>query len=325
MTAGAVAEVLDTPGLSAYVDAVERALEDAVDWAGRAAVAGAGAETLRSGGKRLRPMLVYLSVPVAGRDRPALVAAGCAVELVHMATLVHDDVLDEALLRRGRPTVYASDGRDRASETGDFLFARAFGLLAGNRDPAQVRILSDASVALARGELEQREDAYATDVDVERYVRRCELKTASLFAAACRLGGLASGREPEEVEALGAYGRKVGLAFQMLDDLLDVSGPVERTGKHRGADLLDGTVTLPLILAREADPALAELDLRAVTEREQAEAVCDRIAATGALESTRERARELVEQGKQELRGRVDPALEAELETVADRVVERYA
>jgi geranylgeranyl pyrophosphate synthase len=156
-------------------------------------------------------------------------------------------------------------------------------------------------------------------------MRRCELKTASLFSAACCLGGLASGRDDREVAALGAYGRKVGVAFQMLDDLLDVSGPAERTGKHRGTDLLDGTVTLPLILAREADPGLAELDLRAVADRAQAEAICDRIAATGALERTRAQATRLVEEAKKELRGRVEPDLEEPLRSVADRVVERYA
>jgi geranylgeranyl pyrophosphate synthase len=186
-------------------------------------------------------------------------------------------------------------------------------------------VLSDASVALARGELEQREDAYAVSLSLKRYMRRCELKTASLFSAACRLGGLASGRDEHEVAALGAYGRKVGVAFQMLDDLLDVSGPAERTGKHRGTDLLDGTVTLPLILAREADPTLAELDLRAVADRAQAEAVCDRIAATGALERTRAQATGLVEEAKEELRGRVEPDLEEPLRSVADRLVQRYA
>jgi ubiquinone/menaquinone biosynthesis methyltransferase len=279
--------------------------------------------TRAAGGKRLRPVLVF--VCGAGHDGDPLVRAAAAVELVHMATLVHDDVLDAAQLRRGRPTVFASEGRGMATATGDFLFSRAFALLAGNDAPAQVQVLSDASVALARGELEQREDAYAADLPLDRYLRRCELKTASLFSAACRLGGLAAEREPEEVAALAGYGRKVGVAFQMLDDLLDVSGPAERTGKHRGTDLLDGTVTLPLILARDSDPSLDELDLRALEGREQAEAVCDRIAATGALERTREWARNLVEEAKADLHGSVEPALERSLEDVADRVVERYS
>ena len=146
-------------------------------------------------------------------------------------------------------------------------------------------MLADACLALAAGELAQRHDAYRDDISEERYVLRCRLKTASLFAAACRLGALAAGRPPAESEALEAFGQDLGIAFQMLDDLLDVSGPAARTGKHRGTDLLDGTVTLPLILAREQDPALAALDLREVSTRERAEEVCDRIAATDALDS----------------------------------------
>jgi ubiquinone/menaquinone biosynthesis methyltransferase len=314
--------VLDADGghLRALVVRAERELQASASSHGES-LAGAAHGTLAAGGKRLRPVLVF--VCGAGQDGDPLVRAATAVELVHMATLVHDDVLDSALLRRGRPTVYASDGRGLATATGDFLFSRAFALLAANGAPDQVRVLSDASVALARGELEQREDAYAADLSLDRYLRRCELKTASLFSAACRLGGLASDRSPAEVSALAAYGRKVGVAFQMLDDLLDVSGPAERTGKHRGTDLLDGTVTLPLILAREVDPGLGELDVRALETREQAEAVCDRIAATGSLDRTRAWARSLVEEAKEDLHGGVDAGLERPLEVLADRVVER--
>ena len=145
-------------------------------------------------------------------------------------------------------------------------------------------MLSDASSGLARGELLQREDAWNVEVTQERYLHRCDLKTARLFQAACCLGALEGGGE---AEALGDFGRRIGLAFQLLDDVLDVSGPAERTGKHRGTDLLDGTVTLPLILARERDPELAGLDLRTVRTPEQAEAVCDAIARTGVLEEAR--------------------------------------
>jgi geranylgeranyl pyrophosphate synthase len=316
--------VLDADGgaLRSLVERVERELHEAGAGHGPRLTEAVGG-TLAAGGKRLRPVLVF--VCGAGRDGASLVRAAAAVELVHMATLVHDDVLDDAQLRRGRPTVYASQGRGLATATGDFLFSRAFALLAENGAADQVQVLSDASVALARGELEQREDAYAADLSLDRYLRRCELKTASLFSAACRLGGLAAGRAPGEVAALAAYGRKVGIAFQMLDDLLDVSGPAERTGKHRGADLLDGTVTLPQILAREVDPGLGELDLRSLTDRLQAEAVCDRIAATDALDRTRAWARSLVEEGKDDLRGNVDETLEQPLREVADRVVERYS
>jgi geranylgeranyl pyrophosphate synthase len=184
-----------------------------------------------------------------------------------------------------------------------------------------VRVLSRASSALARGELLQRADAWNASVTVDRYLERCELKTARLFEAACELGELEAGRSP----ALGTFGRRIGLAFQLLDDVLDVSGPANRTGKHRGTDLLDGTITLPLILAREADPALATLDPRAVTSPEEAERVCDAIAATGALEQARSRALALVADAKAELPEVVSASQRRALELVADGVVDRYS
>jgi geranylgeranyl pyrophosphate synthase len=231
-------------------------------------------------------------------------------------------VLDAAALRRGRPTVVASAGRAIATATGDLLFSRAFAELVANGSAPQVRVLSDASSALAEGELLQRSDAWNLDVPRERYLRRCDLKTARLFQAACELGALEAGG-PAEV--LGGFGRRIGLAFQILDDVLDVSGPAERTGKHRGTDLLDGTVTLPLILARERDPELRALDLRAVRTPEQAARVCDAIAATGALETARAEALAIVEQAKAELPALPSQAQQAALELVADGVVDRYA
>jgi geranylgeranyl pyrophosphate synthase len=209
------------------------------------------------------------------------------VELLHSATLVHDDVLDAAPTRRGRPTVAAAGGRAMATLTGDLLFSRAFAELAANRRPDEIRALSAASSALAEGELLQREDAWDPTVSVERYLQRCERKTARLFQSACELAAMESGRPVPE---LGAFGRGIGLAFQLLDDVLDVAGPASRTGKQRGTDLLDGTVTLPLILARQRDPQLADLALRDVRTPEAAGRVCDRIEATGALEEVRGRA-----------------------------------
>jgi geranylgeranyl pyrophosphate synthase len=280
-------------------------------------------DTIAAGGKRLRPLLVFLAAGAAPSDSGALVRAAVAVELIHSATLVHDDVLDAADLRRGRPTVWAAAGREAATATGDLLFSRAFAEVAADGRPDQVRLLSEASSALARGELLQRADAWDASVPVERYERRCELKTARLFAAACELGALEG---PADPVALSAYGRGIGLAFQLLDDVLDVTGPPERTGKNRGTDLLDGTVTLPLILARERDPALGVLDLRAeVTDAEAAAALCDRIEATGAVDAARERALALVAEVKSELPPTLPPRQRDALELVADTVVERYA
>ena len=305
------------PRLPERMARVEDALRAAARWAPDPLAAHALA-TMAAGGKRLRPMLVFLA---AGEDGPAddegLVRAAASVELVHAATLVHDDVLDAASLRRGRPTVVAEAGRGMATAVGDLLFSRAFALLAANGRVDEVRALSQASSALAAGELLQREDAWRADVPVERYLRRCELKTARLFEAACVLGALEGSGS---AEALGAFGRRIGLAFQLLDDVLDVTGPAERIGKHRGTDLLDGTVTLPLILARQRDPELAARDLREVRTPEQAEEVCDRIAATGALEDARERALAIVAEAKAGL-----PRPDRALELVADGVVDRYS
>jgi geranylgeranyl pyrophosphate synthase len=289
--------------------------------------AGAGPElaphttaTIAAGGKRLRPLLVLLAAGSEPADPAPLVRAAVAVELIHSATLVHDDVLDAADLRRGRPTVVATGGRALAVAAGDFLFARAFAEVAAHGDAAPVRILSAASSDLARGELLQRADAWDVTISRERYLERCALKTASLFAAACELGAREGGGM-----ALAAFGRRVGLAFQLLDDVLDVSGPAERTGKHRGTDLLDGTVTLPFILAAARDADLAELDLRSVQTREDAEGVCDRIEATAALDDARRQALALVAEAKADLPADLPDAQRRALLLVADGVVDRYA
>lgn len=287
-------------------------------------LAGWAGATIAAGGKRLRPLLVLVAAGREPEDPAGLVRAGVAVELVHSATLVHDDVLDAAPVRRGQPTVWAAAGTGAATSTGDLLFAAAFAELVRNGRADEVSALSRAGNALARGELLQREDAWNTDVSRERYRHRCELKTARLFEAACTLGALEAGGSAEEAGVLAAFGRRIGLAFQLLDDVLDVSGPAERTGKHRGTDLLDGTVTLPLILARERSAALAELELRAVATPEQAEALCDAIEATGALQAAREEALGIVQQAKAELPAGGGAQRRA-LELVADSVVARYA
>lgn len=311
-----VTRVLDAAGdwLPAAMAGVEERLEEIAS-AARGPLAGDATSTLSAGGKRLRPLLVLIC---AGPGEVVAASRGAvAVELVHMATLVHDDVLDAAPLRRGRPTVLAVAGRDRATATGDLLFSRAFAELASAGDGRQVELLTTASVALARGELAQRRDAYDVAIPAARYIERSELKTATLFECACAIGDGSAG--------LAGFGRRVGLAFQLLDDVLDVTGPPERTGKARGTDLLDGTVTLPLIVARERDPELASAELAGL-DPPAAEALCERIAATGAVEEVRELARAHVAEAKRAL---ADAPIDAErrhlLELVADGVVDRYA
>src|ERR687890_782855 len=322
-SAEAVAAVVEAGG--AHVPGLMRALEDRLAVLARShgAVLGehAGA-TIAAGGKRLRPLLVFVAAGARAADPDLALRAAVAVELVHSATLVHDDVLDAAVLRRGRPTVVAAAGRAIATATGDLLFSRAFAELARNGRADEVRVLSDASSALARGELLQREDAWNVEVSHERYLHRCDLKTARLFQAACTLGALEGGGPAEK---LGDFGRRIGLAFQILDDVLDVSGPAERTGKHRGTDLLDGTVTLPLILARERDDELAAIDLRTIVTPEQAGELCDRIEATGALAEATAVALDIVADAKADLPSLPEPSQQAALELVADSVVDRYS
>jgi geranylgeranyl pyrophosphate synthase len=273
--------------------------------------------TISAGGKRLRPLLVFLAAGEAtsGEAQTRLVRAAVAVELIHSASLVHDDVLDAAALRRGAPTVVAAAGRTIATATGDLLFSRAFAELTDGGEVEDLRALSVAASALAAGELMQRADAWNAAVSLERYLHRCELKTGSLFEAACRLGATD--------ETLALFGRRIGLAFQLLDDVLDISGPVSRTGKARGTDLLDGTVTLPLILARERDPDLAQLDLHELRTAADAEQVCERIAATGALATAKEQALAVVAAARADLPS-LPPEQHAALELVAEGVVERY-
>ena len=311
-----VTAVLDASSrwLPARLGRVEQMLREQAAGYGEALEADA-AMTLEAGGKRLRPMLVLLSAGEEGGEEA--VRAATAIELIHMATLVHDDVLDAAPLRRGRPTVAATSGRERATATGDLLFSRAFALLAAAGDGRSIELLSAASVALARGELAQRQDAYDTTIAERRYLERCRLKTAALFECACLLG--------RDEPALGAFGAAIGLAFQLLDDVLDVSGPAERTGKARGTDLLDGTVTLPLILAAERDPEIRATDLRSL-DTAAAARLCDRIEATGALRQVRSRALEMVAEGKRRLGSAGFDAERRKLfDLVADGVVQRYS
>ena len=258
--------------------------------------------------------------------------AAVAVELVHSATLVHDDVIDGAQLRRGHPSVVARAGRRAAIATGDLLFSRAFAELARNGDVAQLRALSDASSALAAGELLQREDAYAAagrggalPAPLRAEDRRAVRGRLPPRGAGGGAGAAIGGRPACSRTRLGAFARRIGLAFQLLDDVLDVSGPVERTGKPRGTDLLDGTVTLPLILARERDERLAAVDLASLDGPR---------AGRGAVRSDRGDRRAARRPASGRWRSsprprRCCPAIlpdgrAALLDLVADAVVERY-
>lgn len=322
MTSAAVPDAAAERALEG-LEATEERLRIAVAGA-PAAVSGPAGETLAAGGKRLRPLLVFCCSPAEARVDAALVNAAASVELVHMATLVHDDIIDGAALRRGRPTVVAAHGADVAVQVGDFLFARAFGVLAESGDPRAVRVLAGTAVDLSRGELAQQRAERDVALTEDAYLDRCRMKTASLFAAACRLGCAATGVSAEVEDRMARFGTSVGLAFQIFDDILDLSGTAEAMGKQRGADLRDGTVTLPMIMAMRHEPSLAER-LRAAHRGEGVDRLCDVLAAHPGTAEARERALELIDDARAALDGPLDGIDPLPLRAIADGVVDRYS
>jgi geranylgeranyl pyrophosphate synthase len=280
--------------------------------------------TLAAGGKRVRPLLTLLCARRDAKLGEPVLRGATAVELLHMATLVHDDVLDRAELRRGRPTVANAYGVETAVSAGNFLLARAFRELVGSGDAAAVDALSAAAVGLSEGEVLQRDDSHRSTVTVAGYERRCERKTADLFAAACRLGALLGGAA-DTAPALAEYGRLIGLAFQVFDDILDCSGDELSTGKRPGTDVRDGTVTLPLIFALEERPELAALLARRDLSAADVAAVLEAVARSGALQRARTVALRYIEQAREVLNACPGPVERDLLEQVAAMVVDRYS
>jgi geranylgeranyl pyrophosphate synthase len=270
-------------------------------------------------------MLLLLSASAAGSITQSHKVLAAVVEMIHMATLVHDDVLDRAELRRGKPTVANRYGPATAVSAGNFLLARAFSELVGAGSPEAVDLLSATAVGLSEGEVFQRAEAHDVTVGVAAYVRRCERKTADLFAAACALGALLSGAGDEAIGAVGSYGRLIGLAFQVFDDILDCSGDEAAIGKRRGTDVRDGTVTLPLIYALEARPELAEILRRPGPSDADVELVLRAVAETGALQRARDDALRYIGDARAVLAACPDTVERALLEQVAAQVVDRYS
>jgi geranylgeranyl pyrophosphate synthase len=292
--------IREADGLEEYLDTLEERLARSVA-SHPGLVAAVGNEALAAGGKRLRPLLVFLSTP-PGRE-PSI-AAGVAVELVHMATLVHDDLIDRAHFRRGKAAAWSVYGADAARATGDYLFARAFAELAATGDVEAVQVLADSTLALARGEALQRTQTNDPSTTVAAYIERCALKTGALFDAACRLGG-----------GSGQYGIALGVAFQIADDVLDCSGATIETGKIAGTDLRDGTPTLPLLLAAQEDEVV-----RAALAGGPLDGALVRVAATGALERSREVALDYARRARACLNGELH---REELESLTHAVVNR--
>ena len=238
------------------LERVERLLEEVLS-----ATEGLGAVTalhlLRAGGKRIRPLVTLLSARVFNARDDDVVPIAAAAEMIHMATLVHDDVIDHAPTRRGRPTVNAIWGNYPAVLTGDFMLARAMSLIVDQGNPRVLKIMSDMIFEMCEGEIAQHQSKGRLDQTQEDYFRRIGKKTARFFQACCESGAILGGASPAQVKAMGAFGYYLGMAFQVVDDLLDVVGDESEMGKPAGSDLAEGLLTLPVLYLLE-HPAYRE-------------------------------------------------------------------
>ncbi len=248
---------------------------------------------VQSGGKRLRPALVLLVAGAFGYRGTHHHELAAVVEFIHTATLLHDDVVDESDLRRGRQTANAMFGNAASVLVGDFLYSRAFQMMVEVGEMRVMRVLSDATNVIAEGEVLQLMNCHDADVDEARYLQVIRYKTAKLFEAAARLGAILGGATPELERSLADYGMHLGTAFQLIDDVLDYSGAEVETGKHLGDDLAEGKPTLPLIhVMQNGTPEQAACVRRAIENggRDDFAQVLAAIRATGALEHAKRQA-----------------------------------
>ena len=263
------------------------------------------ADLFAAGGKRIRPALVLLTARIGAYDLDRLTPAAMAAELTHAATLVHDDVIDRAALRRGRPTVAARLGDEPAIVVGDFYFAKAYEQAANTQSPEVVTILAGAVMKICAGEVRQQAIRHLYETTTDEYMQRIEAKTATLLAACCEIGALLGGLDPGTRAHLRDYGRLLGLAFQIADDVLDYTGTEDEVGKPIGHDVAEGFATLPLMLAIEEGPVAGRLSALLRSGRElsgdEAEQVVAIVRSSRGPQRAIERARSLAANAQREL------------------------
>jgi len=249
---------------------------------------------VHAGGKRIRPKLVLLFANALGYDRPERFELAAVIEFIHTATLLHDDVVDESSLRRGKQTANALFGNAASVLVGDFLYSRAFQMMVSVNRMRVLEVLAEATNVIAEGEVLQLMNMHDPDITVDSYLRVIRYKTAKLFEASARLGAVLADASPEVEEACAGYGRALGTAFQLIDDVLDYEGDSQALGKNVGDDLREGKTTLPLLIAMErGSPEQRTLIRHAIEhgELERLSEIVEIVRTTGALEATREAAR----------------------------------
>lgn len=270
--------------LNADLDLIEQELEKTVS-STEPLLSEAGLHLLQAGGKRIRPVFVLLSAMFGEYDINKVKKVAIALEIIHMASLVHDDVIDDAELRRGKPTIKAKWDNRIAMYTGDYLFARSLEIMTSLENIAAHQILSKTIVEVSLGEIEQIKDKYDFDQNLRVYLRRIKRKTALLIAASCQLGAIAGG-VPESIhKKLFLFGYYVGMSFQITDDILDFTSTEEELGKPVGGDLLQGNITLPVLYAME-NPELKKKISKVTSDTPHAEMaeIIDAISTSDAIE-----------------------------------------
>jgi octaprenyl-diphosphate synthase len=287
-----------------------------------------GEYVLASGGKRVRPMILLLSARLAGYQGNAHIGLASVVEFIHTATLLHDDVVDSAVLRRGQDSANAVWGNEASVLVGDFLFAKSFSIMVRDGNLDILKTLSDATTQMAEGEVLQLISTSDIEIDEEHYIEVVRNKTAVLLSAASRCGAILGGCSPAEEEALAAYGMDLGIAFQFMDDALDYVADQSEFGKECGHDLLEGKVTLPLIhtliqCSAEERARVAAIVEQEVLPDEDLQFVVRLIHSYDGIGYTRQRAGILVESAKSHLAIFADCQAREALIRVADYVVSR--
>jgi octaprenyl-diphosphate synthase len=279
-----------------------------------------------AGGKRIRPMLVLLFANALGFTGRARYELAATVEFIHTATLLHDDVVDESSLRRGKATANALFGNAASVLVGDFLYSRAFQMMVSINQMRVLEVLAEATNVIAEGEVLQLMNMHDADLTVEKYLKVIRFKTAKLFEASARLGAILAGVSTDIEEACDSYGRALGTAFQLVDDLLDYEGSTSELGKNVGDDLREGKPTLPLLLAMarssEEEKKLIRL---AITHGETSRLpeILEIIRHTGALDATREAARAEIDKARLSLEVLAPSAHKQTLFDICARAVDR--
>ncbi|MCA0970346.1 heptaprenyl diphosphate synthase component II [Halobacillus litoralis] len=250
----------------------------------------ASSQLLQAGGKRIRPVFVLLAGKFGDYDLERMKAVAVSLELIHTASLVHDDVIDEAEVRRGQPTIKSRWDNRIAMYTGDYIFARSLENMSMLDNPRAHQTLAKTMVELCLGEIEQIRDKYNTDQNLRSYLRRIKRKTALLIASSCRLGAIASDAWPEYERALWAYGYYVGMSYQIIDDVLDFTASEKELGKPAGSDLLQGNITLPVLYSMQDAAFKQKLDElfedKENLTHEQIEPLIETIKTNGSIEKS---------------------------------------